>query len=232
MSDPNIPRRMPKSMWLISAGVAIVGFCVIVLVVKVLVSDDGSKRRRQVQMVTLVKPPPPPKIKEKPPEPEIEKKEEMIEPEPQETPPEEMDDAPADDAPPGEDLGLDTDGTAGSDGFGLRAKKGGRSLIGGSGDRTMMQRYGWYTRLIQEEIRKRINEHMNNNGGIPDGDLKAMVKIILDGNGRIVDFEMHASSGDKRMDTALKETLLLTRISETPPKGMPRAIRLKISSKG
>lgn len=217
-----------------------VAACLVVLFVagavfalKYLLKDDSQRRKRRIQMVTVVKPPPPPKIKEKPPEPEIKKKEEMIEPEPEETPPEPADDMAEDDTPPGEDLGLDADGTAGSDGFGLKARKGGRALIGGTlSDASMMRRYGWYTRIIQEELRKRMNRHMEENGGIPDGNLKTQVQITLDDLGKIVNFDISRSSGNPMMDHAVVNALKLATISEPPPRGMPRIIKLKISAKG
>ncbi|BBO68357.1 hypothetical protein DSCA_22870 [Desulfosarcina alkanivorans] len=217
-----------------------VAACLVVLFVagavfalKYLLKDDSQRRKRRIQMVTVVKPPPPPKIKEKPPEPEIKKKEEMIEPEPEETPPEPADDMAEDDTPPGEDLGLDADGTAGSDGFGLKARKGGRALIGGTlSDASMMRRYGWYTRIIQEELRKRMNRHMEENGGIPDGNLKTQVQITLDDLGKIVNFDISRSSGNPLMDDAVVNALKLATISEPPPRGMPRIIKLKISAKG
>lgn len=230
MKTHNNKKRQQK-VWIFSTVVVALFLFVVVLAVSALIKDDGSKRRRQIQMVTLVKPPPPPKIQEKPPEPKIEE-EEMVEPEPEEAPPEELNDAPQDDTPAGDDLGLDAEGTAGSDGFGLVGKKGGRSLIGGSGDRTLMQRYAWYTRIIQEEIRKKINAHMTRNGGIPKGDHKALVHIFMDSKGRIVDFKLYRSSGNDHVDRALKETLATVRISEGPPEGMPRSIRLRVSSKG
>jgi outer membrane biosynthesis protein TonB len=225
-------KKKPKAVWFVSIGVAFAFICVGLLTLKVLLSDDGAKRRRQIQMVTLVKPPPPPKIEEKPPEPEIEEKEEIIEPEPEETPPEDQNDAAADEAPEGDNLGLDADGTAGSDAFGLVGKKGGRALLAGSGDRTLMQRYAWYTRMIQERIRKKINDHMTSNGGIPSGDYKALVQIVLDNDGRIINYKLHELSGNEHVDKALKETLLAVHVGESPPEGMPKSIRLKVSSRG
>ena len=204
-----------------------------VFAVKYLLKDDRQRRQRRIQMVTVVKPPPPPKVKEKPPEPEIEKKEEIIEPEPEETPPEPVDDMSEDDTPPGDELGLDAEGTAGADGFGLRAKKGGRALIGGaSSDASLMRRYAWYTRIIQDELSKRMKRLMEENGGIPDGNLKALVRITLDDMGKIIDFELAGSSGNRKMDDAVLKTLRLSTISEPPPDGMPRVIKLRISAKG
>lgn len=216
----------------IAVIVAVLMVVGVVFALKFLLKDDKQRRKRQIQMISVVKPPPPPKIKEKPPEPEV-KKEEIIEPEPEETPPEPTDDAAQDDTPPGDDLGLDADGTAGSDAFGLRAKKGGRALIGGSyGDAAMMRRYAWYARIIQDELRKRMNRHMEENGGIPEGNLKVLVQITLNDLGKVVDFNLARSSGNQRMDDAIVNALNLATISEPPPKGMPRMIKLKISAKG
>ena len=217
----------------IAAGVIILLLTGAVFAVKFLLNDDGAHRKRRIQMVTVVKPPPPPKVKEKPPEPEVKKQEEIVEPEPEEAPPEEMEDQAQDDTPPGEDLGLDAEGAAGSDGFGLKANKGGRSLIGGSGGgASLMRRYAWYTRIIQDELRKRMKRHMEENGGIPDGDMKALIQIKLDEFGKIVDYSLARSSGNSTMDEAVVNALKLATISEPPPKGMPRTIKLKISAKG
>ena len=213
---------------LVAAMTISVGFAV-----KYLLEDDGPRRKRQIQMISVVKPPPPPKIKEKPPEPEVKKKEEIIEETPEETPPDQVEDKVDDSPPPGEDLGVDAEGGAGGDAFGLVGKKGGRALIGGgSSQASLIQRYAWYTRIIQEELRKRMNHLMEENGGIPEGDLKALVQIKLDDTGRIVDFSMARSSGNKKMDDALSSALKLATISEPPPSGMPRVLKLKISAKG
>ena len=104
----------------------------------------GSKAPEppKVQEISLIQPPPPPppppKLEEPPPPEQV-----MEEPPPEPEPIAE--EAPADEAPPGDELGLDADGTAGSDGFGLRGKKGGRGLIGG-GDRNR-----WYAGQLQRQ---------------------------------------------------------------------------------
>lgn len=226
--NPSAKKKSSKAVWTIAAGVVVVMGGLAYGAIHFLLNDEGPKRRRQVQMVTLVKPPPPPVVKEKPPEPEVQKKEEIVEPE---QAPEETEQTP-DEPPPGQDLGVDAEGSGSGDGFGLVGRKGGQALIGSGGDRTMMQRYAWYTRMIQEEIRKKINDHLSKNGGLPDGDHKALVKIVLDGSGRVVDYQLFGSSGDPRIDEALRATLASVRIEEAPPEGMPRSMRLKVSSKG
>ena len=200
-------------------------------VINMLLSDDGNKRRKQIQMVSLVKPPPPPKIKEKPPEPEIKKEEEIIEQEPEETPPEQMDDQSDSDMPEGDDLGLDADGTAGSDGFGLRGKKGARGLIGG-GSRSLLKRYAWYTSIIQKELHEEIKAILSENGGIPKGKHKTKLKISIDEFGRISNFKIVTPTGNKDVDQAIERVLVAYQISEPPPPEMPRTIELAISSSG
>lgn len=211
----------------ISAGVAVVLLIAGFFIVKLLISEDGQKRKRQIKMVTMVKPPPPPKVQEKPPEPE-KKKEEMIEPEPEEQPPEEM--AESDDGPPpGEDLGLDSDGTAGSDGFGLKAKKGGRPLIGGGYGTS---KYGWYTNLLTNEIQRLVNRLIQKNGGIPDDSFESLVRLVLDDEGGVVEFSLVNSSGNDHVDEAIREALVVATISEPPPIGMPKRLRVLISPGG
>ena len=216
----------------------IIGTCAIValmavsaiLVIHMLLSDDGNKRRKQVQMITLVKPPPPPKIKEKPPEPEVEKKEEIIEPEPEETPPENLDEADSD-VPEGDDLGLDAEGTAGGDGFGLRGKKGGRGLlVGGSG--SLLRKFSWYTSIIQQELHGEIKVILEKNGGIPQGKHKTQIKISIDEIGRISQFKIVKPTGIQSVDSAIEQALMAYQVSEPPPPEMPRTIELAISSSG
>jgi TonB family protein len=226
-------KKSQKTVFIIAGGVAVAMICVFALVLKILLSEDSGRRKRQIQQVTLMTPPPPPKVKVKEPEPEIEKEEEIIEQEMEEPEPEPMDDQASDEPPPGQDLGLDADGTAGSDGFGLKAKKGARSIIGGTySESSLLKKYAWYTRIVQEELRKKVNGYLEENGGIPDGDLNAIVQITLDDNGNILDFGIVTSSGDANMDEAVKSSLEMAQISEAPPQDMPKTIKLKISARG
>ena len=45
-------------------------------------------------------------------------------------------------------------------------------------------------------------------------------------------FEILGSSGNNNMDKAVTEALKITSISELPPDGMPKAMRLEITSQG
>ncbi|MBL0700670.1 MAG: TonB C-terminal domain-containing protein [Desulfosarcina sp.] len=195
-----------------------------IAMLKKLSNFEGHKVKRQIQMVKLLKPPPPPKIKEKFPEPEV-KKEEMIEPE--EIPPEEVPEQASDDAPAGDELGLDAEGGTGSDGFGLAAKKGGRSIIGGGGANSFLRKYAWYTKILEDEISRLLVK----TGQSFPGDLKTYVRIELNEDGRIGKYKIYGSSGDSNMDRAVQKALsLITCLKEPPPDGMPRCIKIMISS--
>jgi len=199
------------------------------------------RKRQTVQTVTLLKPPPPPppKVKEKEPEPEVKK--EVMQNDVQTAQPQDAKDEPAGDDKPeaGDQLGVDATGGAGSDGFGLVGKKGGRSIVElgtgtGSGSRGggLMGKYAWYTSMIQEEIKKRVRKRLEDGGGIPKGKMQAVVRIVMDEKGNIREMEVVGSSGNHRMDEAVRETLAATRIQEPPPDGMPRSMKLRITAQG
>ncbi len=202
-----------------------------VFILSLLMQDDSGRRKRQVQRVTLVKPPPPKKL-EKQPEPEIKKKQEIVEPEPEEQPPEDMDDLADEDIPPGEELGLDSDGTGGADGFGLKAKKGGRSLIGGAGGtKSLLRRYAWYTRLLQDEIREKVNKDLEDKKDIPAGKHNLVLRIRLDGSGNMELYDITKSSGNERVDRAVESSVAGFQVSESPPEEMPKIMKIRVTFK-
>ena len=205
-------------------------------VVRAVLHDDGGMKRKQaVYTVALVKqaPPPPPKAPDKPPEPEVRKTEEVEAVQALDAPGP-VDDQTADEPPAGDTLGVDATGVAGSDSFGLVGKKGGRSLLsggGGDGD-SPMRKYAWYSQIVQEEIWSRVKKILEKNGGIPRGNLKAFVQIVVDERGRIVEHSIYKSSGNQNMDNALGEALKVVSLSKPPPEGMPRVLRVRITSQG
>lgn len=220
-----------KSVW-IGAGVVVVLMAILVSVaVKVLLSDEMQQNKRKVHQVKLLKPPKPPEVKKKPPPPKkkekkIEKKVEKEEPKPQE---QKQADKPRMD----ENLGLDAEGSPGSDGFGLQAKKGGSSIIGGGGgNSSLLRKYAWYNQILEKAIRKKVNEIFEQNGGLPKGNLKTVVDVYLNESGKIVRFDIHRSSGHQEMDQTVKKALQVTELDQTPPQGMPKGIRITISARG
>jgi periplasmic protein TonB len=212
------------TVWAIAAAVAFVIVGAVVVLGKMILGDQQPHRQRQIQTVMLMKPPPLPKITEPPPPPEV-KKQEIVETEQQEAP-DAGDDA--DDTPPGEQLGLDADGSAGGDAFGLAARKGGRSLIGGNG----ADPYAWYQNLLAGEIQKVVNKLMQEHGGVPNGNVRALVRIVIDDDGNLVDRELIQSSGVAAMDEAVRAALKTVVVDEPRPIGMPEAMRLEIFATG
>ncbi|MBK8958917.1 MAG: energy transducer TonB [Proteobacteria bacterium] len=169
----------------------------------------------KIQEISLVQPPPPPppppKVEEPPPPEQV-----MEEPKPEPEPV--ADDAPADEAAPGDELGLDADGTAGSDGFGLRGKKGGRGLIGG-GDRNR-----WYAGQLQRELQTLLS----NNAEARGDKYAVVIKLWMSEDGRVDRFELLDSTGNDDSDAALRKTLTRLHLKDAPPADMPQPLKLRI----
>jgi TonB family protein len=205
-----------------------------VYVVKTVLTEDGPRRKNTTATVTLLKPPPP-VIKERPPEPEIKevpKQEEIIDPglkNETETPQNDNQDS----TPAGDTLGVDAEGGAGSDGFGLVGKKGGRSILaGGTGTASLLTKFAGYTQIVTTELRKKVMKRLDEEGGIPKGKLQCVVRMRVDIDGKVIDYRVIGSSGNNRMDEAVIECLRSLRISEPPPDDMPRTMNIKIISQG
>lgn len=174
-----------------------------------------------VQQISVVQPPPPPPPPpeiEEPPPPEMEEVE-VVEPEPEPI----ADDAPADEPLPGDDLGLDADGVAGADGFGLKAKKGGRSLIGG-GDRNK-----WYAGVIQNDLQASLS-------GIDEirqGRYAVTVRIWIAADGKVESVDLVRSTGNSELDRLIEHALGGgLKLSSAPPEDLPQPVRIRISSRG
>jgi outer membrane biosynthesis protein TonB len=205
-----------------------------VYIVKTILSEDVKQRKSAVATVTLLKPPPV-TVKEKPLEPEpiknIQKKEEIIDTVQNNEPKSADNDA----TPAGDQLGLDAEGAAGGDGFGLVGRKGGRSLLAGGdgmGRISLLSKFASYTQIVSNQIKKKIMKRLDDEGGIPKGKLEAIVRVSVDSDGAIVDYKIIGSSGNHRMDEAVKLTLPHIKIGEPPPDGMPRTMNIKITSQG
>jgi TonB family protein len=103
---------------------------------------------------------------------------------------------------------------------------------GGMSRLALLTKYGWYTSKIQDEVKKQMRKRLDQEGGIPKGKLQAIVKIVLDPKGTVVTFQIVTSSGNNKMDEALKSSLANFRISQPPPDGMPATMTVRINSQG
>jgi protein TonB len=175
-----------------------------------------EKPPRQVtQIVKIVRPPPPPPEQPPPPPPP----EKIDEPLPKDTPEEK----PADEAPQSEQLGLDAEGQAGGDGFGLAARKGGRDLLGGGAA------FAWYTTIVKDSVLEALSDDER----IRRGSYSVTVKVWVGNDGRVENVKLASSSGNRDLDAAITSALgKLGKVREGPPLEMPQPVTLKIVSRG
>ena len=214
-------RRLPVLL-----GIA---FSLLILVAVFFLKDKFQKppqTKKMVQHITMIQPPPPPPPppEQKPPEPEI-KEEKIEEPEPEQEPkpaPEEAND------PPAEALGLDAEGTAGSDGFGLGAHKGGRSLLGGSAGSTIIWYGGQIKRLVEDELQNLLtdSEAMKTSYAV-------VLNVWVGQDGRITRSELASGSGKLDVDQAIRAGLpkLHLGLGKPPPENMPQPIKIRLTSR-
>jgi protein TonB len=182
-----------------------------------LLSTKDHKQARTVQNITVIRPPPPPPPPEQPPPPPPPDKiqEQVPQSEPDPTP----DNSPT----PSQQLGLDSDGSAGDDGFGLAARKGGSDIAGSGG-----AAFAWYTGKLRDEVTDRLSS---------DNKLRGKkyiigVRIWLATDGRIKDVKMTSGTGNRDIDSAIASDIAaLGRLSESPPIEMPQPISLQIVSR-
>jgi TonB family protein len=237
-------KKKSNSMW-ITGSIVILVFCLLGGVLFYLVSNDkGNGKKTYISKIELVrpnlpdKPPPPPK--EKMPEPEAPKQHAMIAPQdmgPQQPAGPKGDNKPVSEGP----LGVEGEGGAGSDGFGLVGRgKGGRDVItlgsgygrggGGVDQAGLARKYGWYTRIVGDELNKLVRKRLEESGGMPKGAVEVEVRIELDEEGTITGYRIIRSSGNQAMDEALK-ALRYAKISRPLPKGIYSAMNYKITSR-
>jgi periplasmic protein TonB len=193
-------------------GIALIaGF---VWFVHTMMASKISKPDRLVQNVQIIRPPPPPPPPDQPPPPPPEKTEEQLpKDEPQPTPDQQQ--------APDQPLGLDADGSAGSDAFGLAARAGGGDLIGGNGTAP----FAWYTNRISDAIKDRLAQapcSKNAKGSLT-------VHVIMEADGRVREIKLATTTGDSKVDACIDTALVsITRMSDPVPPGMPEQVNLKI----
>lgn len=214
--DPERKQKAFSKVPIIAGTVIVVVVAgLLIYVVRNLMEKKADGPKRQVaQVVKLIRPPPPPP--EQPPPPPPEKAEEKI---PQETPePTPQQDTPA------ESLGVDADASAGGDGFGLAARKGGRDLLGTNGGA-----FAWYTGMLKDTIQEKLSEDER----VRRGSYAAVVRVWVATDGRVERVKLAQSTGDKARDSAIEESLAkLSRVREAPPIEMPQPVTLRIVSRG
>ena len=207
------------ALWIVLAAAMV---AVVVLLMRFLSAPAG--KRMGVQQIALIKqpPPPPPKPPEKPPEPPKVKEEVKID-QPKEEPkpaePKAADEKPASDKP----LAVDADGSAGSDGFGLAANRGGRDLLGTGGGGGG----AYYSGLLQREF---FDALIRNRKLLKD-EFRVVVKVWIGDDGRVQKADIVTSSGNAQFDEQIQSTLLeMNPLKDVPPKSM-RPMQLRLSNR-
>jgi protein TonB len=199
---------------LIAVGITTLGVCSVWLV-RSIINSDAPPPKKLVQEVKIIRPPPPEELPPPPPPPP-EEKVDIDEPQP------EPDPVASNDPPPG-DLGLDADGTAGGDSFGLLGRKGGRDLLGTNGSA-----YAWYANLMKSAIL----EKLQNVKAARSGAYSVSVKAWTRADGTIERIRLAQSTGDRERDRAIEaELATIGRLPQAPPEGLPQPMSLRLVSR-
>lgn len=215
MADKRTVRRHVSRL-----GGALVGVCLIlgfVWFVRTMMAAKTGKPVRQVQVVQVIRPPPPPPP-DQPPPPPPEKVDQALpkeeaEPTPDNTP------APAD-----QPLGVDAEGSAGGDEFGLAARRGGSDLVGGNGSAP----FGSYTNRIADAIRERLASVACAKSA--KGSLS--IHVHMEADGRFKQVQLASSTGNQKLDHCIEGGLMsMPAIGDPVPPGMPEQVNIKIVSR-
>lgn len=193
--------------------VLLVGGAMIRFVVQMMADKDAGPQRPVAQVVKIVRPPPPPEQPPPPPPPPEEKIEEPLEQqEPEQAP---------DEASPAEQLGLDADGAAGSDGFGLAARKGGRDLVG-----TGTAPFRWYTDLVAKSLEGCFSEDET----VRRGNYKVDVKVQVDTDGSMRVLDLLGTTGNIEVDSAIRSRTGCS-IGQSRPIEVPALATVRVTSR-
>ena len=210
-------RKRRPARW-VPVAIAGAGMLVAILAVvwwaRTMMAQKAKKPRDVPQVVQLIRPPPqetPP-----PPPPPPEKVEEPL---PQDQPtPDQTPDAPS------QQLGLDADASAGSDAFGLAARKGGADLVG-----TGTAIFGRYTAQLKDAIQDALSDDEK----VRKGNYTVSVRVWVARDGTVERAALVQTTGKKDVDHAIELALThVRRLPDAPPLEMPQPIVLRIVSKG
>ncbi len=220
--DDDVPARRPWLRPLLLGIVALMAIVLGTLALRAFLAHPADKGPGIHSIALVQPPPPPPKPPEKPPEPPKIKEEVKID-QPK-APPTPDDPKPADKPSSDKPLGLDSDGNAGSDGFGLGANKGGQDIAGqggggGSG--------AYYSGLLQ----RAFFDALSRNRKVLHDEFRVVVKIWLSDDGRVTRADIVNGSGNGEVDQQIQAALMdIQPLRDVPPSSM-RQIQLRLSNR-
>jgi len=198
--------------------VLLAGSCVYWMVHNFLNSAPAATKK-VAQEIHVIRPPPPPPEAPPPPPPPPEEKVDVHEPQP------EPDPTPSNEPPPSEQLGLDAEGGAGGDAFGLVGNKGGRDLLASGGSA-----FAWYAGLLKNEILEQLQSDVEIRKACK-GSSAVNVQVWIGADGTTQRTRSTQSSGDRACDKAVESMLSrIKHMPQAPPADMPQPISLRIVS--
>jgi protein TonB len=186
--------------------------------VRHIVSNAPSPPKQVVQEIHLIRPPPPPPDQPPPPPPPEEQK--LNIPDPQQLP----DPTPSNQPPPAANLGLDAEGGAGGDAFGLVGNKGGRDITATGGSA-----FAWYAGLLKDQVQNLLNTDKQ----VRNGPFRVLLRAWVSQDGTVQKMEIMRGSGNADRDRAIQADLLqIKHMSQARPAGMPDVISLEVRAQG
>jgi protein TonB len=187
---------------IVGLGVTALGVGAFALV-RSFVTSAAPPAKRIVQEIHLIRPPPPPPDAPPPPPPPPDEKVDI--PDPQDKP----DPTPNDEPPPAANLGLDAEGGAGGDAFGLVGRKGGRDLIGSGGNAV-----SWYATMVSKEIMEKLGSI----AGAHKRPYKVAARVWLRDDGTVERIKLIQSTGDHEQDEVIEGSgSTMGRMEQAPP---------------
>ena len=184
-----------------------------------MMASKTGKQGRQVQIVQIIRPPPPPPPDQPPPRRRRKRRRSRYRRtilNPSRTSRSRL--------RPDQPLGVDAEGSAGGDAFGLAARRGGSRPGRGNGSAP----FAWYTNRITDAIRERLASVEC--AKTAKGSLS--FHLLMEASGKIKQVQLATSTGNPKVDQCIDSALTsMPPMSEPLPPGMPEQINLKIVSR-
>ena len=211
------PRKKPPAPVIIGSVIGVVLIVLVGFAIRAVMLAPAQKKQREVQNIQIVRPPPPPPENQPPPPPPP--PDHQQDPLPQNEPDPSPDNSPSQAGP----LGLDAEGGAGSDAFGLAARKGGRDIAGTGG-----AIFGWYTQILRDAI----NDRLATEKELKTRRYSVNVTVHVGPDGTVLDARVLSSTGRKDIDSLIERTIAkIGRLREERPREMPAQVKLRVSSR-
>jgi protein TonB len=189
------------------------------------ISTEDRLTKHSTQRISIINQAPPRKIEQKPPEQEV-KEEVSLEKV-------EVQAAQQANAPVDNTLGVDEEGGAGSDAFGLAGKKGGRDIITlgnqtqGNAAPAARPDFTYYSGVLQQQLQTEIAKHEK----IRRGNYRVDLKLWIARDGAVERFQLLDSTGNTELDHEIQGAMADLRRLRQPPPEMPQPVHIRLTSR-